>query len=103
MQKITAFDGKNFTAFSVVDGEFDKLSANSQKLLKQWDSNTLVIDAKGQRVIPGINDSHLHVVRGGRFLSKPTGDRFHPQQTTTAVASPSYQTGKLPIIFEVIY
>src|SRR4051812_2271345 len=28
-------------------------------------SNTRVIDLKGRRVIPGLNDSHLHVIRGG--------------------------------------
>jgi predicted amidohydrolase YtcJ len=27
--------------------------------------NTKVIDLKGRRVIPGLNDSHLHVIRGG--------------------------------------
>jgi len=27
--------------------------------------NTTVIDLKGRRVIPGLNDSHLHVIRGG--------------------------------------
>ncbi len=27
--------------------------------------NTEVIDLKGRRVIPGLNDSHLHVIRGG--------------------------------------
>jgi predicted amidohydrolase YtcJ len=27
--------------------------------------NTRVIDALGRRVIPGLNDSHLHVIRGG--------------------------------------
>ena len=26
---------------------------------------TRVIDLKGRRVIPGLNDSHLHVIRGG--------------------------------------
>ena len=28
-------------------------------------ANTKVIDLKGRRVIPGLNDSHLHVIRGG--------------------------------------
>src|ERR1041385_3817866 len=28
-------------------------------------ANTRVIDLKGRRVIPGLNDSHLHVIRGG--------------------------------------
>src|SRR5258706_1732830 len=27
--------------------------------------NTKVINLKGRRVIPGLNDSHLHVIRGG--------------------------------------
>src|SRR6266702_117344 len=27
--------------------------------------NTTTIDLKGRRVIPGLNDSHLHVIRGG--------------------------------------
>ncbi|HZM00749.1 MAG TPA: amidohydrolase, partial [Planctomycetota bacterium] len=30
---------------------------------------TRVIDAGGRRVIPGLNDSHLHAVRGGRFYA----------------------------------
>ena len=31
--------------------------------------NTKVIDLKGRRVIPGLNDSHLHVIRGGLNFS----------------------------------
>src|SRR3954467_1214534 len=27
--------------------------------------NTKVIDLKGRRIVPGLNDSHLHVIRGG--------------------------------------
>lgn len=70
--KITTFDGKDYTAFSVVDGRFEKLSTDSKLLLKNKDQDTLIIDAKGQRVIPGLNDSHLHVVRGGRFYNLET-------------------------------
>src|SRR6266849_7013043 len=29
-------------------------------------ANTRLIDAGGRRVIPGLNDSHFHIVRGGR-------------------------------------
>jgi predicted amidohydrolase YtcJ len=29
---------------------------------------TLVIDALGRRLVPGLNDSHLHVIRGGRMF-----------------------------------
>src|SRR5947207_1778379 len=31
----------------------------------QCGPNTKTIDLKGRRVIPGLNDSHLHVIRGG--------------------------------------
>src|SRR5438034_5082769 len=31
----------------------------------QRGSHTKVIDLKGRRVIPGLNDSHMHVIRGG--------------------------------------
>src|SRR5262245_46852728 len=30
---------------------------------------TRVVDAGGRRVVPGLNDSHLHAVRGGRFYN----------------------------------
>ena len=31
--------------------------------------NTKAIDLKGRRVIPGLNDSHLHVIRGGLYYN----------------------------------
>jgi predicted amidohydrolase YtcJ len=70
--KITTFDGNTFSGFAVEDGRFTELSKSNSSLLAQADSDTVVIDAKGQRVIPGINDSHLHVVRGGRFYNLET-------------------------------
>lgn len=30
---------------------------------------TLVIDGLGRRLVPGLNDSHLHVIRGGRMFA----------------------------------
>ena len=33
-------------------------------------ANTTVIDAKGRRVIPGITDSHTHIISGGLSLSR---------------------------------
>jgi predicted amidohydrolase YtcJ len=33
--------------------------------------DTKVIDLKGRRVIPGLYDSHLHVIRGGLNVSVP--------------------------------
>ena len=70
--KIQTFDGKEYSAFSVTNGRFEQLSTDSQSLLAQKTANTQLIDAKGRRVIPGINDSHLHVVRGGRFYNLET-------------------------------
>src|SRR5690606_37523066 len=32
-------------------------------------ADSLVVSAKGRTVIPGLNDSHLHVTRGGRFYA----------------------------------
>ncbi|MFG0318180.1 MAG: amidohydrolase, partial [Planctomycetota bacterium JB042] len=33
------------------------------------DAGTRVVDLDGRTVIPGLNDSHIHVVRGGRFYN----------------------------------
>ncbi len=32
-------------------------------------ANTQTVDLKGRTVIPGLNDSHIHAVRGGRFYA----------------------------------
>ena len=54
------------TAFAVRDGQFvavgDDVSMRAYRGEK-----TRVIDARGRTVIPGLNDSHSHAVRGGRF------------------------------------
>lgn len=69
---ITGFNGEKFSAFAIENGRFSAVSANDKSILKMKDKDTLVIDANGRRVIPGINDSHLHVVRGGRFYNLET-------------------------------
>src|ERR1044071_4315079 len=40
-----------------------------KEMLKFKNARTKVIDAKGKRIIPGLFDSHLHVIRGGRFYN----------------------------------
>ncbi|MBO0756078.1 MAG: amidohydrolase family protein, partial [Bradyrhizobiaceae bacterium] len=50
-----AVRGEKVTAFGE-DAEITRLRA----------SNTRLVDAGGRRVIPGLNDSHFHLVRGGR-------------------------------------
>ncbi|MFD1605524.1 amidohydrolase family protein [Flavobacterium artemisiae] len=49
----------------------DKITAvgTNAQILKFKTSQTTTIDAKGKTVIPGLYDSHLHVIRGGRFYN----------------------------------
>src|SRR6201985_3645895 len=51
-------------AIAVEDGKITSVGPNSGVLrLKKPDTET--IDLGGQTVIPGLNDSHLHIIRGG--------------------------------------
>lgn len=70
--RITTYDGETHAGFTVEDGKIVTLSKSDTTLLADKDADTVVIDAKGHRVIPGMNDSHLHVVRGGRFYNLET-------------------------------
>lgn len=70
--KVTTYDGKKVTAFSIKENRFESLSANSDEMFAIADQKTLIIDARNRRIIPGMNDSHLHVVRGGRFYNLET-------------------------------
>jgi predicted amidohydrolase YtcJ len=49
----------------------DKIIAvgNNAEILKYKTATTKVVDAKGRTLIPGLFDSHLHVIRGGRFYN----------------------------------
>jgi predicted amidohydrolase YtcJ len=46
------------------DGRFVAVGTNGE-VLKLRGDRTQVIDVKGHTVIPGLNDSHLHIIRGG--------------------------------------
>jgi predicted amidohydrolase YtcJ len=51
-------------ALAVEDGKITSVGRNSEVLrLKKPDTET--VDLRGQTVIPGLNDSHLHIIRGG--------------------------------------
>jgi predicted amidohydrolase YtcJ len=51
-------------AIAIDDGKIAWVGRNAEVLrLKKSDSET--IDLRGQTVIPGLNDSHLHIIRGG--------------------------------------
>src|SRR6516164_11379223 len=51
-------------AIAVADGKIVE-SGTNQDILRQRGPETRVIDAGGRTVIPGLNDSHMHPIRGG--------------------------------------
>lgn len=64
--KITHF-GHNqeaVTAVAIQDGKFVAIGSDSD-VLKLANTQTKLIDLGGRRVVPGINDSHIHLIRGG--------------------------------------
>ncbi len=59
-----ASDGEFVQALAVKDGKIAATGSNERVLrLKQKD--TRVVDVDGRTVIPGLNDSHTHVIRAG--------------------------------------
>ena len=52
------------SAVAISDGRFVVVGSDAQAMALRG-SNTQVIDLKGRCVIPGLNDSHLHLIRGG--------------------------------------
>lgn len=55
-------------AIAIAGNRIIELGSN-QRIKKYIRKNVQVIDARGKTVIPGIYDSHLHVIRGGRFYN----------------------------------
>ena len=68
--KVHTLDEKNTIteAIAVADGKIIKTGKNSD-ILKLKSKNTTVVDAKGKIIIPGLFDSHMHIIRGGRFFN----------------------------------
>jgi predicted amidohydrolase YtcJ len=63
--KIATNSASYFTeAMTVVDGKVFATGTSSD-LLRKRESDTETVDLGGRTVIPGLNDSHLHVIRGG--------------------------------------
>jgi predicted amidohydrolase YtcJ len=52
------------TALAVRDGRFIAVGSDAEVLAHRT-ARTTAIDANGRRVIPGLNDSHTHLIRGG--------------------------------------
>jgi predicted amidohydrolase YtcJ len=57
-------DQPEVSALRIRDGKIT-VSGSDQDVLSQRDASTRIIDLEGYRVIPGLNDSHIHLIRGG--------------------------------------
>jgi predicted amidohydrolase YtcJ len=51
-------------AVAIADGRFTRVG-RAQDVLPLADGSTRVIDLQGRRVLPGLIDNHLHIIRGG--------------------------------------
>jgi predicted amidohydrolase YtcJ len=62
----TTLDRGNPTASAVAikDGAFTSVG-HDQEVMKLAGPSTKVIDLRGRRVLPGLIDNHLHIIRGG--------------------------------------
>jgi predicted amidohydrolase YtcJ len=52
------------TAVAIKDGKFFAVG-DAQAAMRHRGSATQVIDLNGRSVVPGLNDSHIHLIRGG--------------------------------------
>jgi predicted amidohydrolase YtcJ len=59
-----AREGAFAQAVAIKDGKIEAVGSNAS-VLKLKTAGTQVIDAAGKTVIPGLNDSHLHIIREG--------------------------------------
>ncbi|MCE5316002.1 MAG: amidohydrolase, partial [Parachlamydia sp.] len=64
--KITTLDQKlpEVSAVSMQNGLIEAIGSD-EEILKSARKESILVDLKGRRVIPGLNDSHLHLIRGG--------------------------------------
>ncbi|SOE56281.1 Predicted amidohydrolase YtcJ [Burkholderia sp. OK233] len=64
--RVTTLDRSNPTATAVAikDGKFAAVGSDVEVLLLAG-SSTRAIDLKGRRVLPGLIDNHIHIIRGG--------------------------------------
>jgi hypothetical protein len=64
--KVTTLDHKNkeATAFAISKGIFTAVGKDDE-IKKLAGTKTRIVDLEGKRIIPGLNDSHLHLIRGG--------------------------------------
>ncbi|MGH7492342.1 MAG: amidohydrolase [bacterium] len=56
--------GRIVSAVAIKDGKFIAVGSD-EEIVQHQGAQTQVIDVNGRTVIPGLNDSHTHVIRGG--------------------------------------
>ena len=63
---VTTLDRSNpsATAIAIKDGKFLAVGSDAE-IMKHAGPQTKTVDLRGKRVLPGLNDNHTHVVRGG--------------------------------------
>jgi len=66
--KVLKDDGTFVEAIAIKDGYISALG-NNEEITQLKCSDTKVVDVGGKLVIPGLNDSHLHLYNLGAFLS----------------------------------
>src|SRR5436305_6858230 len=64
--KITTLNPKKpeVSAVAAIDGQFVAVGDEAD-VMKLRGPGSRVVDLRGHRVVPGLNDSHLHLIRGG--------------------------------------
>jgi len=55
---------EEITAVAIKDGQFIAIGSDAD-VVKLSGTHTKLVDLKQKRVVPGINDSHIHLIRGG--------------------------------------
>jgi predicted amidohydrolase YtcJ len=67
-------------AVAITGGRFSAVG-RMEDILPTAAESTRVIDLNGSRVMPGLIDSHMHVIRGGLTTSSSAGTAFARSQT----------------------
>jgi predicted amidohydrolase YtcJ len=64
--RITTLDRGNpqATALAITSGKFTDVGSDAE-IMQLAGPNTRIVDANQRRVIPGLIDSHMHIIRGG--------------------------------------
>src|SRR5580658_11200742 len=63
--KIATNASPSFVEAIAIEGGNVSATGNSDGMLRLASPATTIIDARGRTVIPGLNDSHMHPIRGG--------------------------------------